>query len=330
MSKDDAVRISDTIAFIRTATVPIADLPKRKIVADMLHDREQANKIATNISPAMSQGSNYAIKGRDSVQEHRHYRRAIILIKSVLLNVDRNDSARDAGLLPDAGVAAELGNVLAQVTNCIDDLHAKLALLKVQPLQFLLHNNLQVVTAPLSQPYDYAFYFDSLNQVYTFCLEDAVGSYAYILEPVYHVHVQKYAALPTVAGQNQAAPVRKIPGTVVHGADLMVTTQLTGCAIPFYLNGATLVAAHVQPAGMAETMTTDLRDNGLLTMATDMTGVFGAQAPKGTSALNYQKDGYYNYCIGVRSGGQWHLYAQQRPKAYGNHVNAALAAWLIA
>lgn len=327
--KDDAVRISDTIAFIRTATVPNAHLPKRKIVADMLRDREQANTIANNISPAMSQGSNYTIIGRESVQEVRHYRRAIILIRSVLLNIDRNDAARDAGLVPDANVAAELGNVLALVTTCIDDLTAKLALLKSQPLQFLLHYSLQVVTAPMSQTYDYGFYYDSLNQVYTFCLEDAVGSYAYIVERVFQVHVQKYAALPTVAGQGNAAPVRTIAGAVVNGADLMVTTQLTGCAIPFHRNGATLVAAHVQPAGKAEDMTADLRANGRLTMAPDMTGVFGATAPKGNSVLNYQKDGFYNYCIGVRIGGSWHLYAQQRPKAYGNHVGAALDAWLI-
>ena len=126
-----------------------------------------------------------------------------------------------------------------------------------------------------------------------------------------------------------AAAVRTIAGAVVNGADLMVTTQLTGCAIPFHLNGATLVAAHVQPAGKAEDMTADLRANGRLTMAPDMTGVFGATAPKGNSVLNYQKDGFYNYCIGVRIGGSWNLYAQQRPKAYGNHVGAALDAWRI-
>ena len=328
MTKDDAVRISDTIAFIRTATVPNAHLPKRQVVADMLHDREQRNSIQNNISPAMSQGSNNAIIGRADAQEHRQYRRAHILIRSVLLNVDRNEAAREAGQLNDANLATSLGNLLAEVTTYVDDLTTKLALLQAQPLQFLLHSKLQVVTAPLSKVYDYAFYLDRLNAIYTFCLPGSVGSYAYIDVKVFQVHVQQFAALPVVARQG-GEPLRTIAGAVVHGADLMVTTQLTGCAIPFHLNGATLVAAHVQPAGMAEDMTSTVRANGQLTQAPNLTGVFGARPTKADDPLNYVKDGYYNYCIGVRKGGSWDLYAQQRPRAYGNNVNAALAAWKI-
>ena len=77
-------------------------------------------------------------------------------------------------------------------------------------------------------------------------------------------------------------------------------------------------------------MTDALRANSRLTHAPNLTGIFGARTPRGGDPLNYTRDGFYNYCVGVRSGGAWHLYAQQRPKAYGNHVNAAIDAWQIA
>ena len=110
----------------------------------------------------------------------------------------------------------------------------------------------------------------------------------------------------------------------------MVTTQLTGCSIVYYLNGATLVAAHVQPTGGidAEAMCTNLRADATLSNAPGLavTGVFGAQAPKGADPNNYQKAGNFSFCIGVKIGGAWNLCAQQRTRGVGG----AKVAWTIA
>lgn len=134
---------------------------------------------------------------------------------------------------------------------------------------------------------------------------------------VFQLSVQPYAGLGKT---NRPIPPGgqslNVLGSIAHGADLMVTTQLTGCAIVYYLNGANLVVAHVQPTGGigAEAMCTSLRADATLSNAPGqaVTGVFGAQAVKGGDPNNYQKAGHYNYCIGVRIGGSWDLYAQQR------------------
>src|ERR1039458_3863931 len=107
MSKDEGVRITDTINFIRTATVPAAHNAQRATVADLLRDYDAHGHIADTVSPAMSQGSNYAILGRDEVKASRHYRRAIILIRMALENADRSVAPRDVSQISDANLPNE-------------------------------------------------------------------------------------------------------------------------------------------------------------------------------------------------------------------------------
>ncbi|MGQ0646421.1 MAG: hypothetical protein ACT4P7_02550 [Gemmatimonadaceae bacterium] len=334
MAKDDAIRITDTIAFIRGANVPVVHQPKRAVIADALRDRNVAGRIPTTISPAMSQGSNYAISGRDQVQEHRHYRRAMILIRAVLMGQDRNFAAGEVARIADANLPAALGGDLDQVTTTLQDLATKVALLKTNPIAFLTANSLQVTGVDTSAPMAYAFYFDTLSNVYNFAPVPTVATWALVVENVYHVHVQQYAALAKTDRVGGGQHIN-VSGNVVAGAgaDLMLTTQLTGCAVVYYLNGATLVAAHVQPSGgtIAETMCTNLRAGARLSSApgSAVTGVFGAQTSKGVDPNNYVKGGFYNYCVGVRDGGAWDLYAQQRPRSYGNAVGTAIVAWKI-
>ncbi|AHG93636.1 hypothetical protein J421_6101 (plasmid) [Gemmatirosa kalamazoonensis] len=329
MSKDDAVRLTDTIAFIRGAAVPPVHQAKRATVADILRDRDNAGQISSIISPAMSQGANWAVTGRDEAKDQRHYRRALILIRSVLLGVDRNTAALEAGQITDAAaLPAALGNTLADVTGLIDDCTAKLAELKAHPLTFLSRNKLQVAGMPTSSQCTYNFYFDRLNDTYNFSPPNSVANWVNITEPVYQLHVQQYAGL--ARAKTVGDDSRTVVGNMVHGADLMVTTQLTGCAVVYYRNGASLIAAHVQPgAANAEAMCTDLRANARLTLAPAITGIFGAQNPKGVDPNNYLKAGFYNYCIGVRHGGSWDLYAQQRPRSYGDAIGAAIDSWKI-
>ncbi len=324
MSKTDAVRIADTIAFIRTAAVPPANTIMRDTVADMLRDRDQAGLIGTMVAPAMSQGSNYAVIGREAVQETRHYRRAIILIRMVLQNSDRSVAPRETAALLDANLPQVLGTYLAQVLTTQADLQTKLALLKANPSQFLSQNAFNMVGEATSGVMHFSFFFDPLDGKYQLSLNTRANNF--VLEPVdvFHLHVQSYASL---AKTNRPVPPGgtslKVVGTVVHGADLMVTTQLTGCSVVYHHNAALLVAAHVQPVGIvAESACASLRADGTLTQAPGnaITGVFGPQVPKGVDPNNYQKAGAYNYCVGVRTGGTWHLYAQQRAPGVGGNM----------
>ncbi len=331
MSKSDATRITDTIGFIRTAGVPIAHAAKRATVADLLRDRDAEHRIPSTISPAMSQGSNYTVVGRDEVQEQRHYRRAIILIRAALLGADRNFAAGEVNQLTDAALPAALGSVLDEVTTRQAELTLKLAQLKADPVGFLTHHGINIVGAPASGPMDYDFYFDSLNQLNVLTLKEQNQIWVSVEVNVFHLHVQKYAGLGAVPKQGGGQWL-DVDGTVVVGApDLMVTTQLTGCAVVYYLSGANLVAAHVQPSATvnAEAICTNLRAGARLSKAPGqaVSGVFGAQLAKGGDPKNYLKVGNNNYCIGVRTGGVWNLYAQQRPG--GLAIGGAKLGWKI-
>jgi hypothetical protein len=330
MSKNDATRLTDTIAFIRGATVPPAHANKRAAVADLLADREATHRIPDTISPAMSQGSNYTIVGRDQVKEQRHYRRAIILVRAALLGTDRNFAAGEVNQIADASLPAALGTVLDEVTTQLADLNLKLNQLRNDPLAFLTNNSFNMVGEATSGPMDYDFYYDKLGQLYVLTLKEKNQIWVSVPVNVFHLHVQKYAGLgkPAKAGGHWL----DVDGTVVVGApDLMVTTQLTGCAIVYHLNGANLVAAHVQPSAdvNAEAICTNLRADGRLSKAPGktVTGVFGAQLAKGGDPKNYLKVGNRNYCVGVKSGGNWDLYAQQRPG--GLAVGGLNVAWKI-
>lgn len=292
----------------------------------MLRDREAAGGIGTLVSPAMSQGSNLTVFGRGAVVETRQYRRAIILIRMVLRNSDHSVAPHETASIPDANLAAELGAQLDAVTTAIADLDTKLAQLQADPLTFLAGNAFNMVGAPTSGVMHYGFFVDPQDWKYTLAPANLVGNWAYVPIDVFQLHVQSYASLAkTVRPNPPGGESLQVVGTAVHGASLMVTTQLTGCSVVYYHNGGNLVAAHVQPTGtVAETACTNLRADATLSQAPGnmVTSVFGPQNPKGVDPNNYQKAGAYNYCIGVRIGGTWELYAQQRaPGVGGNRIS---------
>jgi len=329
MSKDEGVRITDTINFIRTATVPPAHNAERATVADLLRDRYNDNRIDVTVSPAMSQGGNLAIFGRDQVKENRHYRRAIILIRMALQNAHHTVAPAAVSQITDANLPTELGSSLNQVTTTLQDLTTKLALLKSNPVTFLSNNTFNMIGDATSAPVQYEFFYDVLGNQYNLGPKRSVGPWAAVPIDVFQLSVQPYAGLAKTNRPNPpGGQSLDVVGVIANGADLMVTTQLTGCAIVYYLNGANLVVAHVQPTGIvAETMCTNLRADARLSNAPGqaVTAVFGAQAVKGADPNNYKKAGYFNYCIGVRSGGTWDLYAQQRQPGLGG----AKLAWKI-
>lgn len=331
MSKDEAVRISDTIAFIRTAAVPPAHNNKRGIVADILAARDADGKIGTTVSPAMSQGSNSKVIGRGDAQQLRHYRRAIILIRMVLQNADRTIAPFETAAITDANLPAALGTVLDEVCTTLDDLTAKLIQLKANPVAFLTNNAINMVRATSDGVLPFGLSYDPLEKRYEFRLASSAVNLPVLPVDVFHVDVQSYDTLAKVVSPLPTGDTAiRVIGHTAHGADIMVTTQLTGCSVVYYLNGGNLVAAHVQPpvGGSGETVCTALR--GATTQLTGapgnaVTNVFGPQAPVGVLTTNYQKAGGYNFCIGVRIGGTWGLYGQRRTAG----ANGIKTAWKI-
>ena len=330
MSKDAAVRLTDTIAFIRTASVPDEHLTKRGTVADVLEARRVSGDIPNTLSAQMSHGPNDAVLDRAEVQKLRHYRRAIMLIRCALLNRDHTVVRSEVDGLADNALRTTLGSALDDVTTLLADLRRKLALLKDQPLEFLRQYALLVEGKSTSGVSPYGFCYDALDDVYIFKQLGGIGTRTFIEETVYNVHVQPFASLGRPKKQDtRGGEWVDVFGARVDGAALMITTQLTGCSVVYYLNGAVLFAAHVQPSSRGEDMCATLRADGRLTSAPGLTGVFGAQPARGTDANNYVA-AHNNHCIGVRVAGTWHLYAQQRPRGFNRGQGGNIVAWQIA
>src|SRR5215469_5664112 len=103
--KDETVREQDTIAFIRNAVVP-AHGNLRDLVADLLERRYRIDN-ATSIG--MSQGSNWTIIDRATVQTNRHYRRACIAIRAAILGQPVAGASAAVSGVADAVLSATLG-----------------------------------------------------------------------------------------------------------------------------------------------------------------------------------------------------------------------------
>jgi hypothetical protein len=88
------------------------------------------------------------------------------------------------------------------------------------------------------------------------------------------------------------------------GPDLMVTGQLSGCVLAVQKQAANLVVAHIQPGGKRQTgpmLRETIRLMGRFRGHGRVTRVFGIGKDYSARA----------HVVGVRTGGAWHLYAQQ-------------------
>jgi hypothetical protein len=333
MAKDPDVRIADTIAFIRNADVPSGREGDRAIVADMLRDRETAGTLPDTASPAMSQGHNFAVFDRAGAKEFRNYRRAIILIRMVLQDTHATEAPSQTDRIADANLRQALGDRLREVCATRQDLIDKLHVIKTRPLDFLTNHNLQIMGARGSGGMPYDFVHDPSVGHYKLVPPDMVGHLVALrIDEVFHVPVVRYADLTKTPIPGGGGQTIDVPGHPVTRGELMVTTQLTGCAIVYH-HAAGLVAAHVLPFGAirAEAMCTELRNSASLIGAPGnaVTGVFGAQPTRAGNVNNYELmgGGTWVFCLGVNFGGAWSLYAQQRPKAHA--VGGARTAWQI-
>ena len=312
-------RITQTIAFIRVAAVPLHGNLRERI-ADVIQSKYRPH-IAMATSVAMSQGNYASIFNRDAQRLNRKYRRAMILIRVTFLGQMAGPAAANVGAVADLNLPAGLDALLLQANQHEEQLlQNEITALRANPAVFLAAKKIQVETSPASGTMNYIFYCNIQGQRFEFkrttnivANEVVINGFrvCYITISVHHVHVQGYNTVQANLGA--------IVGTAAAGGDsLMITTQLSGCSVVYQIQGADLVAAHIQPQGVVGgpgrgyNLAVTLR--GAAGLANPILGgpaieVFGCQAVS-AGPQDYVPT-RHTYWIGVKVGLNWQVHAQQ-------------------
>jgi hypothetical protein len=335
--KNAVVREQETIAFIRNAVVP-AHGNLRALVADLLENKYHIDN-ATSIG--MSQGSNWKIIDRGTVQTNRHYRRACIAVRAAILGQPVAAAALAVSGVADAALPATLSADLnAAYNHEVNHLQNQLQALHHNPGLFLLNNVIYVTEAGPSGQLNFIFYHHHNNGTYCFLpqgahmgnvipLGGANGNRAvYITVPVHHVRIQEFTALmPNLAA---------IPGDqiVAGAASLMLTARFSGCSLMYCHAGVNMTAIHINPGGpaygrfyeLAQTLRGNLPAPPPVVQVPAFGNannagalhVWGCQANE-AQPLDYEPTAYH-FVVGVFRGGQWEVWVQKHAPI--NHRSA--------
>jgi hypothetical protein len=309
LTKEWNARITETINFIRTAQVP-AHPNMRVPIAELLDAKYRQNQIPQALSQQMSFGAFYALQNRDIIRNFRKYRRALILIRVAILGDNAAFTVNQVAAIQDQNLALRLDNALnAAYQHEQQWLQAEYLSLRTNPAHFLAAKKLQIIGTNASGIVNYTFFYNPDKRQYNFRPLPMILNFVHIVVQVYHVHVQQFATVQNNLGA--------IVGGNTAGADVMITTQLSGCSLMYETTGQGLVAAHIQPtggqgaAGQGINLVATLRNqagfnNGLVA---GNFGVFGSEANVGQHG--YVVGNRHAYIIGVRRNGVWELHAQQ-------------------
>lgn len=316
MAKTWQERITETIDFIEAAAVP-NHADKRRAIAARLRHLNQQGLITQATSDGMSQGVNTAIRHRDAAALARSYRRALILIQSQLLGQAVAQAAQTAAAIGDGAMAITVANALGMAYQTAQQpLIVAYQALLANPGAFLAANKVQLFSAPTSGTVMHGFYYSAHGDRYGIKPVDAtLVDEVYISRNICNIHVQLFSAIQGNLGA--------VVGHQVAHADLVITTQLTGCSVIFERGpaGLTLMAAHIQPtgatgsAGRGYNLVTSLRGN--VGFAHGLAGgnidVFGASAAAAVN--NYDPGsapGRHTFWLGVRTAANgWELHCQR-------------------
>lgn len=326
-------RFGDTVDFIRQQGG--SGVRYANAVADLLDSFRGA--IPPSVDEAMHMGSS----GTDTT---RKYRRGMVLMLTVLNNTPAARAREAQRLVPDAGLPAAFAQMLQDAASIYGGrtLTPIAQQLMNQPTAFLTNNRVKLgrgsMTTSGATSYDLSF--DPLANVYFFEPPNPVHSYVHASVPGFNIHVQKYKDVKDSLHSLAALPVT---------GDLALTTQLSGCTIVYKVAGAQLSVAHInpdadvrlhlpadlttiagQPVGVMQThrLARDANITGAGTL-----GLFGMVASAAETGLRLlgprrvRTHGYSDtlgnaYFLGIRSGGNWTLFAQQNnPNAPGAGVS---------
>jgi hypothetical protein len=338
--KNATVRERETIAFIRNAVVP-AHGNLRDLVADLLENKHAIDN-ATSIG--MSQGGNYTVIGRGTVQTNRHYRRACIAIRAAILGQAVAAAALAVSGIADAALPAALGVDLQNAYNHeVQHLQNQLQALQANPGAFLQNNIIYVTEAGPSGQQNFIFYHHHNNGTYCFMppganmgniipLGGVNGDRAvYIVVPVHHVRIQEFTALQANLGA--------IPGDLIAGgASIMLTARFSGCSFMYCHAGANMTAIHINPGGPAHGRFYQLAPTlrGHIPAPPPVVPVpafgnannIGAVHVWGCQAVEAQPFDYeptaYHFVVGVFRVGQWEVWVQKHAP-----INHRAAHWQL-
>ena len=264
MSKALDTRLDETIAFIRNTAQLARNAAWRKTVADYCRDwRQRATQLLQDqVSELISQGWT-----KDGAA-NRSYRRAMALLDFVGSALEHNTVVEmPAGTF--TGVQAQYAvrrnvrgaNFSAHLDDkfelflgragCKQFIDAQLFDLKSNTLGFLADHRLKIGGAKGGrQSYKFTVYPDSEGLV-TYGLSAGGKQLAY--EPL--VEVVNVPATSFRDTKKKEDGLKKIIGTEVKGdggAVIMTTTQFTGCSFCMQRCGDGIVAAHMDPEGVAK------------------------------------------------------------------------------
>lgn len=315
MSKNWATRISETINFLDTT--PVDGLRcDRELMMDGIRDWERRTSAEERkaLSNCMSQNGS---PNRPNSKKDRAYRRALILLECAFGATPRKDWAAKMAMvsgyklekLPDHfrqtiegkadiwGSRSEYGRAMADE-------------LKAHPRRFLTHRRVVISGKSSGGAFDYAFYTE--NGKLKINPGSTVGAY-YKVRAI-NVPAQNYADIKDA--------LDSIPGTRSknYDADVMLTTQFSGCAFCFSVSKNSLVAAHVNPGGApgsgvpkaigATELPRVLRKRG--GFSNGNSGEFKVYGRTAGSGYGYPQDSVEQMTIvAVRKESGWRVYAQQ-------------------
>jgi len=181
---------------------------------------------------------------------------------------------------------------------------ARLADLKAHPDTFLRTYKLLVNGRPDSRMYQYGFY-----------MEGGIYLFDCILPGKANVHVDAVNVPAT-----QYTGVRDTPGEITAtlssdfpAAEMMLTTQFTGCTYCFSVHGGVLAAAHIDPGrGTGHTgreISKALRNHGGFSNGNG--GEFKAYGMRREEdSFGYPRGALQTIIVGIKQGTTWVVYAQ--------------------
>lgn len=271
--------------------------------------------------------------------------RAIYLLWSAMHQSDPNFTIPLQSA--DQIVEATSGNLLAAVIRkarimhegpgtTLGLAHVLNTVIPANPLDFLKNNKIFILGSSLragnqgeQNVMNAAFSYNPLHDRYQVDLAvlGVPGRYAFQVESVTAVHWTDVATVPgplNVIGTSDLDNIRSIE---LSGANMMVTTQFTGCAFSMKEIAGVMYCAHVSPAGVPNKLpNTDGPTLAGRVIATgEFSNVLGGQHPLEVYGRNTGTNGHprgydiglvggadtYMSIIGLAAGNSYHIYAQE-------------------
>jgi hypothetical protein len=304
-------RVDETIAFIRGWTAG-ANSQYAGAIADVIQRRDQGTSLKT-LSKKMSQGAYSPFRSHDKQEAERERRRAIVLVRGEILGHSPTAAKAQTDQIQSAQLDTQLNQILGQARQqIINETQQAWTQFCTQTAMFLQNREIWVRSDASSGVQTFAFGYDATQDRYRLEPQNVMGNYIDIPVQVNHLPVTRYDAVQANLGA--------IPGTALNQAHPVVTTQLTGCSYVYEINGGTMQAAHVWPAGtISPTLMATTLDANADFAAPNGGGVqvFGARTAN--DATGYLHSGTWTYVVAVYSGA-WQIHVQQVAQGGGSAI----------